>query len=53
MLLILLLDYSITYVITALPLLRETKYYKNAKLVHGCIQCIYFIMYASSKGVTL
>jgi hypothetical protein len=45
--LILLVQYSIAYVINAAPLLRKTKYYKNARLVHDCVQCIYLIAYAS------
>ena len=45
--LILLIEFSIAYVLTAAPLLRKTKYYKNARLMHDCIQCIYLITYAS------
>jgi hypothetical protein len=46
--LILLIQCSIAYVINAAPLLRKTKYYKNAQLMHDCVHCIYLIAYASS-----
>ena len=48
---ILLIEYSIAYVITGAPLLRKTKYYKNARLVHDCLQCVYLIAYASYSQV--